>query len=166
MLQTPSEMSSQPTGSASTALRRLRGLSHLLDNAIPIPGTRYRIGLDPILGLAPGFGDTVATALSAYIVVEAARMGLSRAILTQMVFNILLETAIGSVPVLGDIFDAAWKANIKNLELLESHLEVSELEQQPGRRVAILLLLIVGFTVVVVGFAIASIGLLLSILGR
>jgi hypothetical protein len=106
-------------------LRRLRRISHVLDNAIPIPGTRYRIGLDPILGLLPGGGDLAGAILSAYIVFSAAQIGASRETLLQMVWNILLETFAGTVPVLGDIFDVAWKANVKNIELLEQHLHLS-----------------------------------------
>lgn len=108
-----------------TSIQRLRKLSRLLDNAIAIPGTTFRIGLDPILGLLPGAGDFLGTALSAYIVIEAARLGIPRAALGKMVFNIVLESLVGAVPVVGDWFDFAWKANVKNIELLEAHLGVS-----------------------------------------
>ncbi|MEB3830647.1 DUF4112 domain-containing protein [Phormidium sp. CCY1219] len=103
-------------------LRRLRTLSRLLDSAITIPGTRYRVGLDPLLGLLPAGGDIAGALVSAYIVFAAAQMGVPRNSLLQMVYNILLETLVGTVPVLGDLFDVAWKANLKNMELLESHL--------------------------------------------
>ncbi|MEQ8960732.1 MAG: DUF4112 domain-containing protein, partial [Coleofasciculus sp. C2-GNP5-27] len=92
--------------SKTSTLRRLRRLSNLLDNAIPIPGTPWRFGLDPVLGLLPGAGDFLGTAFSAYIVLEAARIGIPRSLLGQMVINILLDTVIGSVPVVGDIADA------------------------------------------------------------
>jgi hypothetical protein len=118
----------QPLSSA-TKLHNLRRLSQLLDNAIRIPGTKYRIGLDPILGLLPGGGDTVTGALGAYIVVEAARMGLPKAVLWQMVGNILLDSVVGSVPVVGDFFDIGWKANVKNIALLERHLHHSSPNQ-------------------------------------
>lgn len=116
---------SNPQIDARTArVRRLRQLSNLLDNAIPIPGTSYRIGIDPIIGLLPGGGDFVGTALSAYIVVEAARMGVPRTMLVEMVRNIILDTLGGTVPVLGDLVDVAWKANVKNINLLEDHLNI------------------------------------------
>lgn len=103
-------------------LQRIRQISHLLDNAIRIPGTNYRIGLDPILGLLPGGGDLVGMVFSAYMIVTAAKMGVPQEKLVQMVSNIIVDTFAGSVPVVGDLFDVAWKSNIKNLELLEDHL--------------------------------------------
>lgn len=111
------------------SIQRDRHLSRLLDNAIAIPGTRFRIGLDPIIGLIPGAGDFVGTA-SAYIVIEAARLGLPKSAVGQMVFNILLESVVGAVPVVGEEFDFAWKANLKNIELLETHLGVTKETQK------------------------------------
>lgn len=104
-------------------LRRMRQLSQLLDGAIVIPGTKQRIGLDPILGLIPGGGDTVSAALSGYIIIEAARMGLPRAALMRMVMNLAIDTVVGSVPVLGDIFDVFSKANLRNMQIVESHAQ-------------------------------------------
>jgi len=104
-------------------LKRLQGFSHLLDRALPIPGTPYRFGLDPILGLLPGGGDFIGAAFSAYIIWESARVGIPRETIGKMAFNIILEMAVGVVPVLGDLVDVAWKANVKNVELLESHLD-------------------------------------------
>ncbi len=132
-------------------INRLRRLSHLLDNAIPIPGTKYRIGIDPILGLLPGSGDTVAGALGAYIVVEAARMGLPRKVVGQMVGNIVFDSVIGTVPVLGDLFDVGWKANVKNIALLEKHLHLTRNNRQSDR--LFLIGLIILLTVIVIGFA-------------
>ncbi|MEQ9621868.1 DUF4112 domain-containing protein [Coleofasciculus chthonoplastes] len=116
--------------SKMSTLKRLRRLSHLLDNAIPIPGTPWRFGLDPVLGLLPGAGDFLGTAFSTYIVLEAARIGIPRSLLGQMVINILLDTVIGSVPVVGDIADATWKANAKNIELLETYWDSPQPEKQ------------------------------------
>jgi Domain of unknown function (DUF4112) len=103
-------------------LQHLRQLSRVLDSAIGIPGTRFRFGLDPILGLIPGGGDTVGALLSAYIVFRAAQMGVSTESLGKMVTNILVESLLGTVPLVGDVFDMGWKANIRNVELLEAHL--------------------------------------------
>jgi hypothetical protein len=103
-------------------VERLRRLSHLLDNAIALPGTNYRVGLDPVIGLIPGGGDTVGLVLSSYILIEAAQFGASRSTLGRMTFNILLETLVGMIPFLGDLFDVAWKANAMNMKLLEEHL--------------------------------------------
>ena len=131
-------------------LDRLRRLSQILDNAIPIPGTGYRIGLDPILGLLPGGGDTVSGALGAYIIVEAARIGLPRKVIWKMVGNILFDTVIGTVPVLGDIFDAGWKANVKNVALLERHLDLIPLDSKSDYLfliglISILIIIVLGF---------------------
>ncbi|NEO36572.1 MAG: DUF4112 domain-containing protein [Moorea sp. SIOASIH] len=124
----------------TSTLKRVRRVSYLLDNAIPIPGTGYRIGLDPIIGLLPGGGDVLGTIISSYIVVEAARLGVSRSTLVEMVLNILLETVSGSIPVLGDLVDAAWKANVKNVELLEKELNVSSPPQKSDWLFLVLLL--------------------------
>jgi len=134
-----------------TKVNRLRRLSHLLDNAIPIPGTGYRVGIDPILGLLPGGGDTVAGALGAYIIVEAARMGLPREVVGQMVGNIVFDSLVGIVPVLGDLFDVGWKANVKNIALLEKHLHLTQHNRKSDR--LFLFGLIILLTLIVIGFA-------------
>ncbi|CAA9587250.1 Mn-dependent transcriptional regulator [uncultured Synechococcales cyanobacterium] len=107
-------------------LNRIRRLSRLMDTAIRIPGTSFRFGLDPIIGLVPGAGDLVSTAFSAYIIFLAARFGLPREVLTKMIFNVALEAFVGSVPLVGDLFDAVYKSNIRNLDLLEKQLQVVE----------------------------------------
>jgi hypothetical protein len=99
-------------------LQRMRALSRLLDNSILLPGG-YRIGLDPIIGLLPGAGDFIAAALSIWIIYDAARLGVRKRVLGRMIGNVILESVVGSVPVLGDLFDAAWKANARNLKLVE-----------------------------------------------
>ncbi len=138
-----------------TSLQRLRNLSRLLDNAIAIPGTNFRFGLDPILGFIPGAGDFVGTALSAYIVIEAARLGLPRDTLGKMVLNILLEGLVGTIPVVGDWFDFAWKANVKNIELIEAHLSVAQESKKANRW--FIFLLVVGILIVGIGLATFSV---------
>lgn len=131
-------------------INKLRRISKVLDNALTIPGTKISFGLDPILGLLPGGGDTITGGLSAYIVVEAARMGLPREILGQMVVNILLDSFAGTIPILGDLFDVGWKSNVKNIELLEKHLDIVDQDQvNPLLIIGLVLLLIV----IVFGFA-------------
>ncbi|MGF1479591.1 MAG: DUF4112 domain-containing protein [Cyanophyceae cyanobacterium] len=108
-------------------LQRIRRLSRLMDTAIGIPGTKFRIGLDPILGLVPGAGDLVSTAFSAYIILLAARFNLPRSALKKMIFNVALESVVGTVPLIGDAFDAVYKSNIRNLAILEEHLTATDL---------------------------------------
>lgn len=109
-------------------LNRIRKLSRLMDTAIGIPGTRFRIGLDPIIGLIPGAGDVISTAFSAYIIYLATRFGISAQDLRKMIFNIGLEAIAGTVPLVGDLFDAYYKSNIRNLAILEQHLQAAEPE--------------------------------------
>ncbi|ELS05183.1 hypothetical protein Xen7305DRAFT_00049260 [Xenococcus sp. PCC 7305] len=111
-------------------LQKIRKIANLLDTAIGIPGTKIRFGLDPILGLVPGGGDLITAAISAYMIYLAARFGLERAEILKMIKNVAIETAIGSVPIFGDIFDAYFKANIRNLEILEQHITETEFETQ------------------------------------
>ena len=107
-------------------LARIRKIAKLLDSAIGIPGTKFRIGLDPILGLLPGGGDLVGGLISAYMVYLAASFGLERKEIGKMLGNVAIETFIGTVPLFGDLFDAYFKANLRNLEILEKHLEKTE----------------------------------------
>lgn len=97
--------------------QRLRALAWLMDNSIPLPGG-FRIGVDAIIGLVPGIGDAIGALISAYIINEARAMGAPRSVLLRMMGNVMLETVIGAVPLAGDVFDAAFKANTRNLALL------------------------------------------------
>jgi hypothetical protein len=112
----------EPDAKAPT-LKRLRQLSRLLDNVITIPGTQIGFGLDPILGLIPIGGDFLGIMFSSYIILEAARLGVSRATLGKMVLNVIIDGLVGAVPVLGDFFDFTWRANTNNIKLLEDYLK-------------------------------------------
>jgi len=103
--------------------RRIDRLAWLLDSSIPIPGLKFRIGIEALIGLVPGIGDLVGVLLSSYIVREAARAGVSRAVLARMVLNVAIEGVVGMVPLAGDLFDAAWKANQRNAVLLGAYLD-------------------------------------------
>jgi hypothetical protein len=103
--------------------RRLARIAWLLDNSIPLPGIKFRIGIDAILGLVPGIGDVLGVLLSSYIVREAARLGAPPSVLLRMAWNVGVEGIVGIVPFFGDVFDAAWKANQRNYVLLEHYLD-------------------------------------------
>jgi hypothetical protein len=103
-------------------LRRLERLAVFLDSAIVIPGTNFRFGADALIGLFPGGGDVVGAALSGYIVYESWRLGVPAAGLARMAANVAFDTVLGAVPVAGDLFDAAWKANLRNIDILRAHV--------------------------------------------
>jgi hypothetical protein len=104
-----------------TDLSRARALSRILDSAVGIPGTPLRIGLDAVLGVIPGAGDVLGAALSGYIVLIAARRGVPRSVLWRMLANVAIDTGFGAVPILGDLFDVAWRSNTRNVDLLERY---------------------------------------------
>ena len=110
---------------ALARLARLRRLVRLLDSAVGIPGTRFRLGLDGLLGLVPGGGDVAMGLVSLYIVNEARKMGVPQHKLLRMLGNVALDVAAGSVPIVGDLVDMAFKANLRNLAILEEHLRVT-----------------------------------------
>jgi Domain of unknown function (DUF4112) len=116
------------------SLERLRQLAHLLDDRFRIPGTTYRIGLDGLIGLVPGVGDAVTTLLALYIVLEARRLGVPLTKLGRMGLNVGVDAVLGAVPVLGDLFDVAWKANRRNLALLLDHLDADRETRQGAHR--------------------------------
>jgi hypothetical protein len=116
------EFSIQPDGYAPR-LKRLRQLSRLLDNIVTIPGTEIGIGLDPIIGLLPIGGDALGLIFSFYIIIEAAQLGVPTATLWRMVMNVIVDSLIGAIPMLGDFFDFAWRANNYNILLLEESLK-------------------------------------------
>ena len=108
------------------AVRRMRAVALVLDDSVRVPGTDFRIGLDPLLGLLPVTGDVVSGALSLYIVVESARLGVSRKTLLTMLAHVGIDVAGGSIPIVGDLFDAAWKANARNYALALAELAGDE----------------------------------------
>ena len=113
---------------------RLNRLAWLLDSSIPIPGTRLTVGLDALLGLVPVVGDLIGVALSSYIVNEAHKLGVGRAVLVRMGFNVAVEGLVGLVPFAGDLFDAGWKANQRNVRLLNEWAERPDLAERQSRR--------------------------------
>ncbi|MFN2603599.1 MAG: DUF4112 domain-containing protein [Gemmatimonadaceae bacterium] len=125
------------TEGAEARLGNIRTLARVLDSAIRIPGTQIRVGADSIFGLVPVVGDIAGAALSGYIVLASARLGAPASTLARMVINIGIDTIVGSVPVLGDMFDVGWRANMKNVDLLENHLGGSERARRANRWIVV-----------------------------
>ncbi len=132
---------------AAARLARLRRLAVLMDRSIPIGGGR-RIGLDPLLGLIPGLGDWAGAAISSWIVYQAILLGLPLRVLMAMGFNIAVEALAGTVPLVGDVFDAVWQANYRNLRLIEKHFD-------PRRRPRSVRGVLAAFAVITVLFFVA-----------
>jgi hypothetical protein len=120
------------------AERRVSRLAWWLDNSIPLPGG-YRMGIEGLLGLIPGVGDALSGLLSAYIVFEARRAGAPVSLLLRMAANVTFDAVVGTVPLLGDLFDIAFKANIRNLGLLSAYLRNPVRERRSNRIFASLL---------------------------
>src|SRR2546423_7351905 len=136
-----------PQSEAEREVRaRLNFLAWLLDSSIPIPGTRLTIGLDALIGLFPFIGDLIGVLASSYILAEANRMGVGRAIMARMAFNVAVEGVVGIVPILGDVFDAAWKANQMNVRLLNAWAERPHETRRANR------LFLVALTVALIAF--------------
>lgn len=130
-----------------------RALADVMDRSFRIPGTSLRFGLDPLMGLFPVGGDVVGALVSGYILYIAWRNGAPGTLIGRMLVNVLVDTAVGAVPVLGDLFDAGWQANARNVGLLERWLG----REGPGRHgspaimVAVVVALVVMLAAVVLG---------------
>jgi Domain of unknown function (DUF4112) len=103
------------------AERRIGFVSRLMDDLVPIPGTSHRIGLDPVLGLVPVAGDLVSAIAGCWIIVEAVRFGIPAVVLLRMAWNTGVDLVVGAIPLLGDLFDLAFRSNRRNLELFRRH---------------------------------------------
>lgn len=142
-------------------MARLRRVGWLLDNSIPIPGTRFHLGIDQIIGLVPGIGDLIGGVLSLYIIVEAWRLGVPRGLLARMGWNVAIDTLVGEIPLLGDLFDIAFKANIRNLALLDGFAERPvEVRRTSRRFVALLVVGLVFLTAGAIALAVVLVRLL------
>ena len=137
-------------------IERLDRLARILDSAVPIPGTDVKTGLDPLLGLIPGFGDGISSLLSGVILYESATLGAPKRVLLRMLGNVVIDALVGAVPILGDVFDFAFRANRRNIQLLRS---LSPAEYLPprdsravGRLIAATLLLIFGLLLFSAGY--------------
>lgn len=126
-------------------MTRLRTLARVLDDALRIPGTRIRFGLDPLLGLFPGAGDAVTGAVATYAIVVAAKLGAPPSVILRMALNILVDVVLGAIPLLGDLFDLGWKSNRKNVRLLERYeAEPKKVRAASWVVVGLVILLLIG----------------------
>lgn len=112
--------------SREDALARITLVAKLMDSAFLIPGLNRRIGLDAVLGLVPGVGDALSAVLASYIIWEARQLGLPRWKIARMVTNVAVDTAIGAIPLAGDVFDVFFKSNERNLRIINDHLGTSK----------------------------------------
>lgn len=111
----------QLTPAQEQRLAGLRAVAQLLDSAFVVPGTSYRVGLDPLLGLIPGLGDLISPLFTIGMLVQARGLGVPKVVQARMLINVAIDTLVGVIPVVGDLFDFAWKSNEKNLALIELH---------------------------------------------
>lgn len=134
---------------------RLRAIATVLDDAVGIPGTRIRFGLDALLGLLPGAGDAVTGVVSGYAIILAARLGAPPVVIARMAMNVLVDVATGTIPLLGDLFDVAWKSNRKNVNLLERY-QADPQKVKSGSWVVVILALLVIVAAIVGVFMLAA----------
>ena len=144
----------------AAAEKRIAGVARLLDDLVTIPGTRHRVGLDSVVGLIPGAGDIVAAGVGVWILVEAARFRLPPIVLARMVVNLVVDLAVGAVPILGDLFDVAFRSNSRNLALFRRYASEPGASTAAERAFFVVLLVVVGAVVWIVA---SAIGWLLSI---
>ncbi|HKG13980.1 MAG TPA: DUF4112 domain-containing protein [Pyrinomonadaceae bacterium] len=155
------------TRSRAEVERGLDQLSTLMDGLFRIPGTGWRIGLDALVGLIPGIGDFATTAVSFYILAAGVRYRVPKVTLLRMAANVGVDYVLGAVPVVGDLFDAAWKSNQMNVELLRRRASVSAEEAKHGRASDWLFLgvIILGLLALLAGSIVVSLWLLTQLVG-
>jgi uncharacterized protein DUF4112 len=136
------------------AERRIGRVTHLLDELVGVPGTPIKVGLDPVVGLIPVVGDAVAAGIGAWVIAEAASFGIPRVVLGRMILNLLVDLGIGAIPLIGDVYDAFFRSNTRNLELFRRHAMDPDASTSGERAFfAGLLLLVVGIMwLIVVAF--------------
>ena len=133
-------------------LLRLKLLSERLDELTRIPGTNQKVGIDAIIGVIPILGDFIGVVFSTYIMYSGIKMGVSSKVVTKMAANIAIEFIIGWIPIIGDVFDILWKANKRNVELIEDVTTEKQINEKLNYLiVALLITLILGTILVILG---------------
>lgn len=140
----------------------LRRIAELLDDAFLVPGTSYRVGLDPVIGLIPVIGDLVSPLFTIGVLLQARAFGVPKVVQARMLINVAIDTLVGAVPVVGDLFDFAWKANDKNLALLELHARE---ERRGSTGDYMFVSLMIALVVVLAALPFVVVGWLLSAIG-
>ena len=142
---------------------KLDRLAWILDSSIPIPGTPWKIGLDGLIGLIPGIGDISAGVISSYILFQALRLGVPPLVVARMALNILLESVLGVIPVVGDIFDFAFKANQRNVALMYEYvINPNKVKRRSLVLVLLIVLGLIGVLVAMVWMIVYMLSLLIS----
>lgn len=142
---------------------KLDRLAWILDSSIPIPGTPWKIGLDGLIGLIPGIGDISAGVISSYILFQALRLGVPPLVVARMALNILLESVLGVIPVVGDIFDFAFKANQHNVALMREYvISPNKVKRRSLLLVLLIVLGLIGVLVAMVWMIVYMLSLLIS----
>jgi hypothetical protein len=150
------------------SISHIKRVARGLDSSIRLPGG-FRVGIDAFIGLVPFLGDALGAALSTYIVVQGARMGATTPVLARMMFNIVAEAIIGIIPLVGDIFDAIWKANDRNALLLEKSLPSTasaDIEPPAQRLTRAAVLMLLAFSLVLIGLLIASVMVVTTVIAK
>ena len=140
-----------------------RWIAFIMDDIVRVPGTKFRFGLDPLLGLIPGLGDTSSALVSGFALIQAVRLGVPKILVARMALNVLVNEIIGVVPVVGDAFSFWFKSNARNYEIIKNH----RLGANPPRRsdwLFVIGILVLVFLIVCVGLAVSL--LLLGALAR
>jgi Domain of unknown function (DUF4112) len=138
-------------------------LAYIMDEVVRVPGTKFRFGLDPLLGLIPGVGDTSSALVSAFAMIQAVRLGVPKVLLMRMALNVLVNEVIGVIPVIGDAFSFWFKSNARNYEIIKTHRLGSSAPSRSDWAFVIAILAALGL-IVCVGIALTF--LVLAMLGR
>ena len=150
----------EPDEKLPADLVALRKFSVLMDEAVGVPGTSFRFGLDPLLGLVPGVGDVISALLSAWIVAGALRHRVPMLKICRMVFNILADLIIGEIPLIGDIFDFAFEENVMNMRILMQYRN----RRMPPRKASEIAAVLIVIVLIILGIGIVSVGLMIAAL--
>lgn len=134
---------------------RIERLAHVLDEAVRVPGTNIRLGLDSVLGLLPAGGDLLGGVLSSWIILVAARLGAPPSVLARMGGNVVVDALVGTVPVLGDLFDVGWKANRRNVELVRRYVDAPRPVRRGSR--AVVAVVVLGLLIVIAALAVVTV---------